>query len=140
MELNDTNRPLTETAVENTPSVSVPLTEETENVTSPAKLTKEEIIQRLKEINEDACNADKQEIDSLKQNFYKLHKAEQETARKAFIEQGGKAEDFTPATDPLEAEFKQVMSAIKEKRNALTAAQEQEKKRIWLKNWLFSTK
>lgn len=127
MELNDTNRPLTETAVENTPSVSVPLTEETENVTSPAKLTKEEIIQRLKEINEDACNADKQEIDSLKQNFYKLHKAEQETARKAFIEQGGKAEDFTPATDPLEAEFKQVMSAIKEKRNALTAAQEQEK-------------
>ena len=127
MELNDTNRPLTETAVKNTPSVSVPLTEETENVTSPAKLTKEEIIQRLKEINEDACNADKQEIDSLKQNFYKLHKAEQETARKAFIEQGGKAEDFTPATDPLEAEFKQVMSAIKEKRNALTAAQEQEK-------------
>lgn len=127
MELNDTNRPLTETAVENTPSVSVPLTEETENVTSPAKLTKEEIIQRLKEINEDACNADKQEIDSLKQNFYKLHKAEQETARKAFIEQGGKAEDFTPATNPLEAEFKQVMSAIKEKRNALTAAQEQEK-------------
>ena len=127
MELNDTNRPLTETAVENTPSVSVPLTEETENVTSPVKLTKEEVIQRLKEIDKDACNADKQEIDSLKQNFYKLHKAEQETARKAFVEQGGKAEDFIPATDPLEAEFKQVMGAIKEKRNALAAAQEQEK-------------
>lgn len=127
MELNDTNRPLTETPVENTPSVSVPPIEETENVTLPSKLTKEEVIQRLKEIDEDACNADKQEIDTLKQNFYKLHKAEQEAARKAFIEGGGKAEEFTPTPDPQEAEFKQVMGSIKEKRNTLTAAQEQEK-------------
>lgn len=127
MELNDTNRPLTETPVENTPSVSVSPIEETENVAFPSKLTKEEVIQRLKEIDEDACNADKQEIDALKQNFYKLHKAEQEIARKKFVEEGGKAEDFIPASDPLEAEFKQVMGSIKEKRNALTAAQEQEK-------------
>lgn len=127
MELNDTNRPLTETPVENTPSVSVPPIEETENVTLPSKLTKEEVIQRLKEIDENACNADKQEIDALKQNFYKLHKAEQEAARKAFIEGGGKAEEFTPTPDPQEAEFKQVMGSIKEKRNTLTAAQEQEK-------------
>ncbi|WP_455997951.1 DUF349 domain-containing protein [Phocaeicola barnesiae] len=127
MELNDTNRPLTETPVENTPSVSVPPIEETENVTLPSKLTKEEVIQRLKEIDEDACNTDKQEIDALKQNFYKLHKAEQEAARKAFIEGGGKAEEFTPTPDPQEAEFKQVMGSIKEKRNTLTAAQEQEK-------------
>ena len=127
MELNDTNRPLTEAPVENTPSVSVSPIEETENVALPSKLTKEEVIQRLKEIDEDACNADKQEIDALKQNFYKLHKAEQEIARKKFVEEGGKAEDFIPASDPLEAEFKQVMGSIKEKRNALTAAQEQEK-------------
>lgn len=127
MELNDTNRPLTETPVENTPSVSVSPIEETENVALPSKLTKEEVIQRLKEIDEDACNADKQEIDALKQNFYKLHKAEQEIARKKFVEEGGKTEDFIPASDPLEAEFKQVMGSIKEKRNALTAAQEQEK-------------
>ena len=127
MELNDTNRPLTETPVKNTPSVSVPPIEETENVTLPSKLTKEEVIQRLKEIDEDACNADKQEIDALKQNFYKLHKAEQEAARKTFIEGGGKAEEFTPTPDPQEAEFKQVMGSIKEKRNTLTAAQEQEK-------------
>ena len=127
MELNDTNRPLTETPVENTPSVSVPPIEETENVALPSKLTKAEVIQRLKEINEDACNADKQEIDALKQNFYKLHKAEQEAARKTFIEGGGKPEEFIPTADPLEAEFKQVMGSIKEKRNTLTAAQEQEK-------------
>ena len=127
MELNDTNRPLTEAPVESTSPVSVPPIEETENVTLPSKLTKEEVIQRLKEIDEDACNADKQEIDALKQNFYKLHKAEQEAARKAFIEGGGKAEEFTPTPDPQEAEFKQVMGSIKEKRNTLTAAQEQEK-------------
>ena len=59
-----------ETNVENNPTVTI------------QKLSKEEILAKLKEIAEDAENADKQEIDSLKQNFYKLHKAAQEAAKK----------------------------------------------------------
>ena len=53
-----------------------------ETVATTGKLSKEEILAKLKEIAEDAENADKQEIDSLKQNFYKLHKAAQEAAKK----------------------------------------------------------
>ena len=63
----------------------------------------------------------------LKQTFYKLHKAEQEAARKAFEEQGGKPEEFVPAADPLENKFKEIMSSIKEKRSEMAAEAEREK-------------
>lgn len=127
MEVNETNRPLTETPMEQPIEAPVPTVEDTEKETAAPKQTLEEVVQRLKEINEKNDLTDKQEIDSLKQTFYKLQKAKSEAARKAFIDEGGKAEDFTPETEPAEEEFKAVMNAIKEKRNALAAAQEQEK-------------
>ena len=127
MEVNETNRPLTEAPVENIAEASVPTVETTEKAAYAPKQTKEEVIERLSEIDNDACNADKQEIDLLKQTFYKLHKAEQEAAHKAFEEQGGKPEEFVPAADPLENKFKEIMSSIKEKRSEMAAEAEREK-------------
>ncbi len=127
MEVNETNRPLTEAPVENIAEASVPTVETTEKAAYAPKQTKEEVIERLSEIDNDACNADKQEIDLLKQTFYKLHKAEQEAARKAFEVQGGKPEEFVPAADPLENKFKEIMSSIKEKRSEMAAEAEREK-------------
>ena len=127
MEVNETNRPLTEAPVENIAEASVPTVETTEKAAYAPKQTKEEVIERLSEIDNDACNADKQEIDLLKQTFYKLHKAEQEAARKAFEEQSGKPEEFVPAADPLENKFKEIMSSIKEKRSEMAAEAEREK-------------
>lgn len=129
MDSNETNRPLTEVPVEKAAetSVSSPATAEENNATYVPKQTKEEVIERLTEINKDACSADKLELDLLKQNFYKLHKAEQEAARKAFIDGGGAEEAFIPQTDDAESRFKEIMSAIKEKRNAVQAEQEKEK-------------
>lgn len=113
--------------MENTIETPVPTVEETEKEMYTPKQTLEEVVQRLKEINEKNDLTDKQEIDSLKQTFYKLQKAKTEAARKAFIDGGGKAEDFIQEAEPAEEEFKTVMNAIKEKRNALAAAQEKEK-------------
>ena len=127
MEVNETNRPLTEEQA-NVSETLVPTVEQTtENVKYEPKQTKEEVIQRLKEINEKACESDKQEIDFLKQTFYKLHKIEQEANRKAYIESGGEADAFVPSADPLEADLKSVLAEIKEKRNSMTAALEKEK-------------
>lgn len=126
MEVNETNRPLTEVQAEAAETL-VPTVEQTENVKYEPKQTREEVVLRLKEINADVSDAEKQEIDFLKQTFYKLQKAEQEAARKSFIENGGEAEKFIPETDEIEKEFKAVMGAIKEKRNAMTAAIELEK-------------
>ena len=81
----------------------------------------------MKELAQDAENANKQEIDNLKQSFYKLHNAELEAAKKQFTDNGGAEEDFVPEEDPVEVEFKRLMGVIKEKRSKLVAEQERQK-------------
>ena len=96
---------------------------------STHKLSKEEILAKIKKIAEDVPNAPKAEIDLLKQNFYKLHNAEIETAKKAFIENGGNETDFVPEKDALEDEFKDVMAVIKEKRSQLAAEEDKQREK-----------
>lgn len=91
------------------------------------KLTKEDILAKLKAVAEHAEDVTKNEIDSLKQAFYKLHNAELEVARKQFLENGGVAEEFVPVPDPAEEELKNIMSVIKEKRSEFAAEQEKQK-------------
>ena len=135
---HDTNRPEKPVELEEekkAAEVSEPATTETpaeeivsEKPVEPVqKLTKEEILAKLKEVVADVENVAKPEIDGLKQSFYKLHNAEQDAARKLFIENGGAAENFVPQTDSVEEEFKNIMSVIKEKRSALTAELEKQK-------------
>ena len=135
---HDTNIPEKPVELEEekkTAEVSEPATTETpaeeivskKPVESVLKLTKEEILAKLKEVVADVENVAKPEIDGLKQSFYKLHNAEQDAARKLFIENGGAAENFVPQTDCVEEEFKNIMSVIKEKRSALTAELEKQK-------------
>ena len=90
------------------------------------RLSKEDILTRLKEIAADAKEIQKSEIDGLKMAFYKQHNAQVEAARKQFIENGGTAEEFTPENDPMEEEFKNIMSVIKEKRSEFAAEQKKE--------------
>lgn len=117
---------VSETATAETPAEEQAMESTVE--TAPAqKLTKEEVIARLKEIAGDVESVTKAEIDGLKQTFYKLHNAEQEAARKKFAEAGGAPEDYVPTPDPLEEEMKNAMSVIKNKRNKLAAEVEKQK-------------
>ncbi|HJD94123.1 MAG TPA: DUF349 domain-containing protein [Bacteroides togonis] len=117
---------VSETATAETPAEEQAMESTVE--TAPAqKLTKEEVIARLKDIASDVESVTKAEIDGLKQTFYKLHNAEQEAARKKFAEAGGAPEDYVPTPDPLEEEMKNAMSVIKNKRNELAAEVEKQK-------------
>ncbi len=127
MELDEKPRTQADPQVENPTEASESTVDTQENASSVSKQTKETIIERLREIDKDACNANKQELDSLKQNFYKLHKSEQENARKAFLSKGGEADKFIPEDDPLEKTFKEVMNSIKEKRSIMAEEIEQQK-------------
>ena len=119
---------ITETpAEEGTEKVTEEVTAEVQTEAAPKPATKEDVLNRLKELAQDSENANKQEIDNLKQSFYKLHNAEVEAAKKQFIDNGGVAEDFTPQDDPTEEEFKRLMGSIKEKRSRLVAEQERQK-------------
>jgi Domain of Unknown Function (DUF349). len=135
MDTQDTNLPQEEGKLEedkNVPEVSEVKAEETpeettEVNTSTALQSKQEVIDRLKEITEDTENAHKQELDSLKQTFYKIHKIEQDAAKKKFVEEGGNEDSFVPVTDTYENEFKSIMATIKEKRSAFNAELEKQK-------------
>ncbi len=132
---NLTPKPVELEEEQKTAEVAEPVATETpaeENTTgkpveTAQRLTKDEVLAKLKEIAANVETAPKADIDSLKQAFYKLHNAEQEAARKQFIENGGSAEDFIPIPDPAEEEFKNVMSVIKEKRSELAAEQEKQR-------------
>ena len=116
------NRPLTEAAIQEAAEV-VSVTE----VTAAPIQSKEEVIARLQVIDQQEEPADKNELDALKQTFYRLRNAEVEAARKAFEENGGQPEAFTSPKDEFEQQFKEIMGSIKEKLNALKAEEEQEK-------------
>lgn len=88
--------------------------------------SKEEVIARLKEIVETGED-DRNATDQLRTVFYRLHNEEVAAARQAFEEAGGAAEEFVPEADALEAEYKALMAAIKEKRAAAAAEAEAER-------------
>ena len=88
------------------------------------KLTKDEILSKLRNLVDEPVNAVRDEIDSLKQAYYKIRKTEIEELKKNFIEQGGNVKDFTVPEDKYEALLKDLMNTFKEKRAALAAEEE----------------
>ena len=116
------NRSLTDVATQEAAEVLAV----TEVIATPVQ-SKEDVITRLQAINQQEELADKTELDTLKQTFYRLRNAEVEAAQKAFEENGGDVAAFVAPKDDLETQFKEIMSSIREKRNALKAAEEQEK-------------
>lgn len=138
MDPHDTNQPLKQGELEEekkavevseeiteTPAEETIVEKPTENASKLS--TKEEVLLRLKEVAQDAENANKQELDGLKQTFYKIHNAEIEAAKKTFVENGGAEEEFIAQPSGVEEEFKSLMAAIKEKRSALAAEIEKQK-------------
>jgi hypothetical protein len=89
--------------------------------------SKEEVLERIKEIahSDDAPN--KEEVDHLKTVFYKLHIAEREARLKEYIDAGGDPEAYQITPDETEEAFKAEMGVIREKRAALMQQQEAEK-------------
>jgi len=89
--------------------------------------SKQEILERMKEIAHSDENPQKAEIDYLKTVFYKLHFAEREAQQKAYLDAGGDPEKYVVAPDEDEIAFKAEMVVIKEKRQKLFMQQEEEK-------------
>lgn len=126
-----------EEAVENEAAVAEPAAEEQENATTETTETnaverknytsKQEIIDQLKKLVQDNVLPERSETEYLKQCYYRLHNAEVVAQRDAFVADGGNADDFLPAPDETEAEFKAQMNLIKERRSQHMAAIEKER-------------
>ena len=90
-------------------------------------MTKKEVLERIREIAHGDEAPQKEEVDSLKAAFYKLHIAEREARLKEYIDGGGDPEQYQITPDEMEEAFKAEMGVIKEKRQKLFKEQEQEK-------------
>ena len=112
-----TTEVLVETAeAENTPS------ESTDKIPTPT--TKAEVLTLLHQYVEQPATADRAILDRLRNVFYRLHNDEILKAREAFVAEGGNAEDFVPAADPDEQEYKRLVASVKEVRAKVAAEAE----------------
>ena len=89
--------------------------------------TKQEVLERVKEIAHAEEIPQKDEVEYLKTTFYKLHIAEREAQQKAYLEAGGDPETYQVVPDADEEAFKAEMVIIKERRQQQFREQEAEK-------------
>jgi len=127
--------PTEEVPVEETPAEDAPSAVEEESpaeVTEdenaiPLMKTKEEVLARVQELAQSDEAGEKQELDLLKQLYYRYHNADAMAARQAFIDEGGEPDAYVPSPDPTEEPFKEAMQAIRQRRAELQLAQEKER-------------
>lgn len=89
--------------------------------------TKAEVIEALKDIVYNGGDVERATLEHLKMLYYRIHNAEVVAARDKFVGDGGNAEDFMPAPDADEENFKAQLALIREMRSK--AAEELEKEK-----------
>lgn len=93
-------------------------------------MEKVELMEQLKTLLGNDINEIKEQVDELKNQFYRIHRQEQEAARKAAEEAG---EPFEGQADEVEKEFRELLQDYKTKRAELAAQREAEQKDNQLK-------
>ena len=95
---------------------TAPIEETAASTTVSTPQNKQEVLARAKEIVASENPIDKQEVEALKQGFYKFHNAEVAQARQKFVDEGGNSEEFVPELDTAEPEFRALMQIIRDRR------------------------
>lgn len=89
--------------------------------------TKAELIDSLKLLINKEVDVIKDEVEIIKQLFYKKTKAEIEELKKAFVDDGGEEAEFLAPKDELEETFKVLLNGFRAKKASLMAQLEKEK-------------
>ena len=98
-----------------------------ETVATTGKLSKEEILEKLTGLVGAAADATRNEVEALKQAYYKIHRSEVDELKKAFLTAGGEEKDFVAPEDETESKIKELLNVYKEKRAAILAEEERVK-------------
>jgi len=106
---------------------------------SYATLSQTELIEKLKEImNKAVAEIEKDEVDAIRQVFYKKHKADIEEQKKTFIENGNEEADFEPKVDENETILKELLQKYREEKALHFDAIEREREENLVKKQPFS--
>jgi len=98
-----------------------------EAVATTGKLSKEVILEKLTGLVGAAADATRNEVEALKQAYYKIHRSEVDELKKAFLTAGGEEKDFVAPEDETESKIKELLNVYKEKRAAILAEEERVK-------------
>ena len=123
LSVGENNSAIEDQNTESTPSV----------VSNYSTLSNEELIEALKKCLIQEVEEVKNDVESIKQAFYRNHRAEVENQKKLFLENGGVEEDFVPKPNELEETFKSLLKEFRDKKAEHLAKVEKEKQDNLLK-------
>ena len=89
--------------------------------------SRQELVDHLRQLLTQEITEIRQEVDLVKQLFYKKLKVENEEKKKEFLESGGEELEFQSIKDGLDEELKSLLGDYKSKRAALKAKLEADK-------------
>lgn len=112
---------------ENLPEIAPDGDEKSQILPDYNVFSKSGLIDALKVLIQNDPEGIKEQVEIIKQTFYKKLKAENEEQKIAFLENGGEEHDFHPLKDELEDELKNLLNDYRTKKAAATAQKEKEK-------------
>lgn len=134
----DTEQQPQEVVSESTVEVEVTVEEKKETPSSAHEVqsstvdyttySKEALIEALKELlDKEDINSVKEDVEQIKQTFYKKSKAEVEEQKRKFLEDGGEEHDFKLEKDGLDDALKVILNEYRQKKSAYAERIEKEK-------------
>ena len=90
--------------------------------------SKAELVEALKLLLDKEIASIRDEVEVIKQSFYKRAKADTEEQKRKFIEEGGEEENFVPKKDDFEDALKLLLNEYRTRKSAYTSQLEAEKR------------
>lgn len=89
-------------------------------------MEKQELMEQLKAVLSNDVTEVKEQVEELKNQFYRLYRQEQEAARKKAEEIGENMAEYKPVIDEIEQNFRQLLAIYKQQRAEAAAKREAE--------------
>lgn len=100
---------------------------DTEQTRDYSAASREELLTALQLLLSQEIEESKEEVEQIKQVFYRKVKAELEENKRKFLEEGGAEIDFKPEKDELDEQMKELLAEYKSRKSAHTAKLEAER-------------
>ncbi len=96
-------------------------------------IDKHDILERLKKLVEHAEETPREQLEKLKEAYFRTVKAEADELKRIFIENGGEEKDFETPEDDTAATYRNLLNQYKEKRMAMQKEQTRVKEENYVK-------
>ena len=96
-------------------------------------ISKQDIIDELRQFIDNADHSSHDQIEKLKQSYYRLTKIENDELKKIFIEKGGNEDEFRVPEDELAPQLRDLLTQYKQQKTSLVEKEESKKEENYTK-------